>query len=403
LARRCSTICLPADKDAYPEVVADPARFRSWLDTTFRACPELFPKDFAQGYRLKDDRTSKRAGLRLRRIRLKATGASFTVRPSYLLPYLVGTTDDVQGPLFLRAFGVPFWALARVFGKGPMYWYRLEISLGRNSIVGTTVRRVEVPEHLLADEHHQTRDGDKNYIATTVGDGCCLGAALAPTANAEDLTTAYGVFKQEARDVKDGYQPKTVSVDGWASTHQAWRTLFRLVVLLRCFLHGWLNIRSRGKLSASFQELSGKVWEAYHAPDRRAFGQRLRRLAEWARARPLSAWLLEQVEKLCGRSKEYGMAYSHAGGHRTSNMLDRVMRSMSRYFEDGQHLHGSPEAGGLHVRAWALLQNFRPWSPEAVRDNKGWHNPAERLNRHRYHEDWLENLLVSASLGGYRR
>jgi len=31
-------------------------------------------------------------------------------------------------------------------------------------------------------------------------------------------------------------------------------------------------------------------------------------------------------------------------------MLDRVMRSMSRYFEDGKHLHGSPEACGLHVR-----------------------------------------------------
>jgi hypothetical protein len=117
----------------------------------------------------------------------------------------------------------------------------------------------------------------------------------------------------------------------------------------------------------------------------------------------LSAWLLEQVEKLCGRSQEYGVAYAHPGGHRTSNMLDRVMRSMHRYFEGGQHLHGSPEACGLHVRAWGLLQNFRPWGPEAVRANDGWRSPAERLNAHRYQEDWLQNLQVSASLGGYRR
>jgi hypothetical protein len=109
------------------------------------------------------------------------------------------------------------------------------------------------------------------------------------------------------------------------------------------------------------------------------------------------------VEKLCERSKEYGVAYAHPGGHRTSTMRDRVMRGMSRYFEDGQHLHGSPAAGGLHVRAWALLQNFRPWGPEAVRDNDGWRSPAERLNAHRYHDDWLQNLQVSASLGGYRR
>jgi hypothetical protein len=403
LARRCSTLCLPIGKDDYQDLIADPACFRAWLDQSFRACPELFPKAFSGGYRLKDARTSARTGLRLRRVRLKATGESFSVRPSFLLPYMAGTTHDVQGPLFLRAFGVPFWALARVFGRNAMYWYRLEVSLGRNSVVGITVRKADLPEHLLADEHHQTRDGDKHYIATTVGAGCCLGAALASTADAEHLTAAYEVFKQEAREVRPDYQPKTVSVDGWASTHQAWLTLFPLVVLLRCFLHGWLNLRSRGKLSDAFVELSRKVWDAYHAPDRRSFAQRLRRVLEWARGRSLSAWLLEQVQKLCGRSKEYGVAYAHPGGRRTSNMLDRVMRSMNRYFEDGQHLHGSPEACGLHVRAWAVLQNFRPWGPEAVRDNNQWRSPAERLNRHRYHDDWLQNLLVSASLGGYRR
>ena len=136
-----------------------------------------------------------------------------------------------------------------------------------------------------------------------------------------------------------------MSVDGWASTHQAWLALFPLVVLLRCFLHGWLNIRSRGKLSESFRELSRKVWESYRAASRRSFAQRLRRLREWARGERMSAWLLEQVEKLCGRSKEYAEAYSHPGGHRTSNMLDRVMRAMNRYFDDGQHLHGG--AGGV--------------------------------------------------------
>jgi hypothetical protein len=399
VARRCSTLCLPTGKDDYQSLIADPARFRDWLDQPFRAWPELFPKAFSGGYRLKDVRTSARTGLRLRGVRLKATGASFSVRPSFLLPYMAGMTRDVQGPLFLRAFGVPFWALAGVFGKHARYWYRLEISLGRNSVVGTTVRQADLPEHVLADEHHQTRDGVKNYIATTVGAGCCLGAALAPTASAEHLTAAYEVFKQEARQVQPDYQPETVSVDGWASTHQAWRALFPLVVLPRCFLHGWLNLRSRGELSEAFVALSRKVWEAYHAPDRRSFAQRRRRVLEWARGQSLSAWLWEQVQKLCGRPKEYSVAYAHPGGHRTSNMLDRVMRGMSRYFEGCQHLHGSPGAGARHVRAWALVQNFRPWGPEAVRDNGGRRSPAERLNGHRYHDDWLQNLQSSASLG----
>ena len=403
MARPCCTICLPADKDTYLGLVADPARFRDWLDQSFRSWPELFPKAFRQGYRLKDSRTSARTGVRLRRIRLKATGESFAIRPSFVLPYQSARADDVESALFLRSFGVPFWASARVFGRGHNYWYRLEVSLGRNRVVGTTVRQARLPEHLLADEHHQTRAGDKNYIATTVGAGCCLGAALAPTANADDLTAAYGVFRPEAQNVQPGCKPKTVSVDGWAATHQAWQTLFSLVVRLRCFLHGWLNIRSRGKLSESFRELSRRVWDAYRAPDRRCFAQRLRRLAEWARGQSLSAWLSEQVEKLCGRSKEYALASAHPGGHRTSNRLDRVMRSMNRYLEESQHLHGSKAACAQHCRAWALLHNFRPWHPAAARANGGWRSPAERLNQHRYHDDWLQNLLASASLGGYRR
>jgi hypothetical protein len=403
LARPCSTICLPIGKDAYLDLVRDPERFRGWLDGAFRDYPELFPEAFARGYALKDDRTSARTGLTVRRVRLLSTGQSFSVRPSFVLPYMVALTDDVERPLFLRAFGVPFWALARVFGRDPMYWYRLEVGLGRNSIAGTTLRRAEPPEHLLADEHHQPRDGVKNYIATTVGAGCCLGAALAQTAGAEDLQAAYSVFKQEAENARPGYQPKTVSVDGWAATRQAWLVLFPLVVLLRCFLHGWLNIRSRGKLSAGFEALSAKVWRAYHAASRRGFAQRLRRLWEWARANVKAAWVLEQVKKLCSRAREYGLAYSHKGGHRTSTALDRVMRAMSRYNENGQHLHGSQQACERHVRAWALLYNFRPWRPATARANGGWRCPAERLNRQRYHEDWLQNLLASASLGGYRR
>jgi hypothetical protein len=405
LARCCSTICLPVSKDAYQGLIGDPARFRAWLDAAFADCPELFPKAFAQGYRLKDERASAKTRLRTRRIRLTSTGESFSVRPSFVLPYHTAFAgDDVSDALFLRGFGVPFWAIARVFGRGHSFWYRLEVSLGRNSVAGTTLRKAEgLPEHLLADEHHQTRDGQKNYVATTVGEGCCLGAALAQTANAEDLQAAYKVFKEEARDVKADYQPKTVSVDGWAATHQAWQALFPLVALLRCFLHGWLNMRSRGKLNEAFRELSKKVWEAFAAPTRGSFSQRMRRLWEWAAANVKGAWLLEQVEKVCKRKQEYGEAYAHPGGHRTSNMLDRVMRSMSRYFDDCQHLHGGIEACERHCRAWALLYNYRPWHPATARANGGWRSPAERLNKHRYHEDWLQNLLVSASLAGYRR
>ena len=404
MPRGCSTICLPLSKDLYQHIIDSPQRFRQALDQLYRDHPELFPNAFAAGYTLKDIRTSAKQGLRLRRLTCKADGSAFTVRPAFVLPYLTGWAEDVAHALFLRRFGVPYWALAHILGRSRMYWYRLEASLGRNSLVGTTVRQGDLPADLLADEHHQDRAGRKNYVATTVGDGCCLGAALAATAGAPDLQAAYGVFVQEALNVRADYRPRTVNTDGWAATQQAWRALFPLVVILRCFLHGWLSIRDRAKhLGELFARLSEKVSDAYHAPTRRGFAQRLRRLREWAGQQVKATAVFEQVQKLCGRGGEYGRAYAYPGGHRTSNMLDRVLRRMHRYFEAGQHLHGAHAAGERRCRAWALLYNFTPWGPDTRRANDGYRSPAERLNRQRYHDNWLQNLLVSASLAGYRR
>ena len=198
--RGFSTICVPLSNERYEQVIGSPARFRQWLDEAFRAAPELFPAAFAAGYTLKDQRVSAKRGRRRRRIRCQATGAACSVRPSFVLPYMTAWAGDVEGPLFLRSFGVPFWALARVFGKGPLFGYRAEVGLGRDSVVGTTARRGPLPEHLLADEPHQPRDGVPQFIATTVGAGCCLGAALATAAGAAESAAADGVFKAEAQN-----------------------------------------------------------------------------------------------------------------------------------------------------------------------------------------------------------
>jgi hypothetical protein len=405
LATRASrghrTLCLPIAEESYRRIVDVPVEFRQAIDECFRRSPELFPANFARGYQLKDGRISAKQGLPIRRL-VTRDGVAYSVRPSFLMPYLVARVGDVEGPLFLRKFGVPFWALARVFGRDPMSWYRMECGLGRFSVAGATVRRVGLPEHLLADEHHQTLDGEKVYIATTVGSGCVLGAEPAVTAGTDDLKAAYAVFKEEACDITPKYKPKTVNTDGWKGTKAAWRALFKGLVILQCFLHAWLKVRERGKhLKDQFAEISRRVWEAYHAPDRRCFGQRLRSLRGWAKDH-LTGVVLEKVLALCQKRDRWSIAYRHPGGHRTSNMLDRLMRGMNRYFDHGQHLHGSRGACRLHCRAWALLWNFAPWHAATTRKNRGWRCPAERLNRYRYHECWLQNLLISASLGGYR-
>jgi hypothetical protein len=227
------TICLPIAEETYRQIVGSPSEFRRAIDDCFRQRPELFPADVAHGYQLKDKRRSAKQGLLIRRI-VTSDGTAYSIRPSFLMPYLTARTEDVEGPLFLRKFGVPSWALARVFGGNAMSWYRRECALGRFSVAGTTVRQAEVPEHLLADEHHQALDGQKVYSATTVSGGCILGAEPARTASADDLKAAYGVFKEEARDLAPEYAPVTVSTDGWKGTRAAWKALFPHVVPFSC-------------------------------------------------------------------------------------------------------------------------------------------------------------------------
>jgi hypothetical protein len=289
-----------------------------------------------------------------------------------------------------------------------MYWYRLERSLGRFSLVGTTVQAAErLPRHLVADEKHTTLvDGKtrKVYLAATAGGGCCLGMALAETAGADDLTAAYGVFRDEARCLDPEYRPETVNTDGWPATQAAWRAVFKGVTLILCFLHAFLKIRERAvHLKETFDGLRERVWEAYHAPNARSFSQRLRRLREWAKDHVGKEVVREKVLALCAKRPAFVRAYDHPGCYRTSNLVDRLLRRLDYHLYCTQHLHGTTVAAGQGLRGWALIHNFAPSCPETVRDSPGLRSPAERLNGMRYHAEWLQNLLISASLGGYRK
>ena len=83
-SRANRTICLPLAEEAYSQIVADPTAFRRAIDYLFRSRPELFPANFADGYRLKDDRRSTKQEIPIRRVRLK-DGAAYSIRPSFLI------------------------------------------------------------------------------------------------------------------------------------------------------------------------------------------------------------------------------------------------------------------------------------------------------------------------------
>lgn len=399
-------ITLPLAMEKHQEIVGDHRAYRKWVDEMIAQYPKLFPKEIIGGYTLHDERTSgKMEGVRLRRISLKARDGAgkkqvFTIAPSGVMPYFAGCTDDVEKALFLRRFDVPFWALAYVFGHDDNYWYRLENHFGRYSIVQTVAKDPEkLPLHLLADEKITWLNAEKVVVATTVGEDCVLGASIALSADEDNLTEAYQHFKEEAQTLKADYVPETVNTDGWSATQRAWLNLFPLVILIECFLHAFIKIRERGKhLKELFHQLSQQVWDVYRATDAAAFRAQAEELLRWAE-KNTTGYVLEAVRKLCAKTERFALAYDHPLAHRTSNMLDRHMNSMSRWLDSARFFHGHWISAERSVRAWALLHDFGPYCPRS-KASQNYSSPAHKLNGFVYHQNWLHNLLISTSMSG---
>ena len=308
-------ICIPIDREVYEQMIDDKTAFRQLLDEYIEAYPEIFPSKIGQGYKMHGilPQSKKMPEVTLRRIQLKAKDDEdraqvFTVAPCFVLPYMTGYTDQVEKALFLyEKFGVPFWGLSYVFGRNDMYWYRLTQNLGRNSIVGTTIKNPDkLPEHLLADEKHTNLNGQKAYIALTAAEDCVLGASMATAADEKQLTEAYAHFKAEAQQLKADYHPKTVNTDGWTATGLAWMTLFPAIVIIRCFLHAFIKIRACCKrMKGDFVEIQNRVWEIYHAADPLTFMKHVAAFKTWALLSLPEGTGLDAILKLCAKTPTF--------------------------------------------------------------------------------------------------
>lgn len=135
------TICLPIDEGVnYDELVSDALKYRLYLDEKLKKHPELFPVEMKGGYRLHGFIESKRQHLRTRRILLLQTREAYQIRPDFVMPYMSERAEVAEKGLYLRRYGVPFEGIAYILGGSEKHWYNLCESLGRFSLVGTTVK-----------------------------------------------------------------------------------------------------------------------------------------------------------------------------------------------------------------------------------------------------------------------
>jgi len=54
---------------------------------------------------------------------------------------------------------------------------------------------------------------------------------------------------------------------------------------------------------------------------------------------------------LCEKRNQFSKSYDHPGAHRTSNMVDRLMKCLDRAFFNAQYFHGMPDSAESRVRA----------------------------------------------------
>ena len=397
------TIVLPIDEKNYDLFVNDLDTAHKVLQSYYLSNPEFFPEKMSEGYMFNGKtRISKKLGVQMRKV--KIDGFTYRIRPDFILPYNRQLTEQVANALFLKRFGVPFWALAFVFGRNPMWWYRLYLSFNQYNLLSTTLYEAGIPKDLLADEHHIKIRGQKAYVATTVGQDCFLGMAVCGGADENSLYHAYGEFKEEVSALSPDYQPNTVNTDGWMATQNAWKKLFATITVIECFLHAFLKVRDRAtkKMQDSFMTAGDKIWNCYRCESKRQLAQQIRRLREWTNKNLSDCTMKANILKLCKKKNRWLAHFDFATAHKTSNMIDRKMRAMNRHADNSQMCHANVSSTSKNFRAFGLLHNFSPSCISAWDETCTLTSPAERLNKKTYHDNWLKNLVIAASVGAFR-
>ena len=370
-------IRLPISELLYPEAVKSPSVFRQWIDGLDEKYKLLFGFDLSQGYQLHDIRYSRKMSLNYRRISIGTE--IYTIHPSFIMPYWSGKVLDCREGILLYLRGTSLDSIVTCVGGNQQKWLDRVNHLGRFSIVGTTVKSPDLlAESLTADEKITFLNGKEVYACVTVGENCILGADLSLTEDEDGLKESYDVFKQEALNIAPYYQPKSVNTDGWAATRKAWKGLFNEIVLILCFLHSYIKIRSISKKEPLKNELFNQVWEAYDADNKTDFISKISQIDDWAKKNINSLTVLAQVEKMKNNAELFATSFD-CQGKRTSNMVDRAIKPMDKFLSNAQYFHGNLSSAQLTIRAFAIGYNFLPFCQRTIKCKKNSIWLAEQL------------------------
>ena len=130
---------------------------------------------------------------------------------------------------------------------------------------------------------------------------------------ASTVTSSPGSLRRvrgRTRDVDPEYAPQTVNTDGWASTQNAFQTLFPLITVVLCFLHGFLKIRDRCRKA---HELHRRMWDVYSAATAEEFRRLMNEFQQWCATQTWTTSVREMLTKVWNKTESYMVAYDRPG------------------------------------------------------------------------------------------
>ncbi len=184
--------------------------------------------------------------------------------------------------------------------------------------------------------------------------------------------------------------------------------LFPSIFVVCCLPRVFIKIRDRSskRFAKPFKVAADKLWNRCKAASKSSFSQRVRRLCEWASNEELR--VPEVISKPIPKPRENlsscSRAYDPPGGHGTSNMVDRLTRRMDRHLFSTFYFHGSLASAESGIRGLGVDPQLR-----SVQSDDGGKTRRMKVSRRTArqvevsHENWLQNLLTSTSMGGFKQ
>ena len=342
------------------------------------------------------------------RIECKTCGAVFTVIPSFLMRYFRHDTENVKNALIAYHGGLSLENCAICFNISAMSLYRIICAFGKYSIpdILNTVG-IALPKNCQVDEKHTKCLGEKAYIPLLTSGHAIWHIDYVESLDDDVLEGSYRKFADQTKVIEAEYTPQTITHDGYKSTINALRRIFKKTAFLICWIHSCWSL---AKLIKPFSKEEGedlslalfeKLKQCYRQTSLKCIS-----LKNWFTAllRSYKNILPDDLHEKLKRWIKWRKPYFYASMDYPfplsfSFSIDHICNHFDRKLFMMKHFHHPQARIGLFLNGLALIHTFIPYQRFAKNAHQ---SPAQVEGGNSPHPDWFISLSM-LTFGSYHK